>query len=172
MKIKKFENISKYFNKDDRYLYAFEDENLQIEKISYGPNNGKIQIRFYDEKTNHYSYKCSMMAGCARLIDTEYENYPEIRKIELAPDYDEFKKFRKVQTNTIESILKYFLEKNGIINEFIRLSTIKYKEQIKNIAENAKDLGDILDELRKIYIQIKFDYDEWKMQNDANKYNL
>ena len=167
MKIKKFENIGDYFNKDKRY--EFEDEDLQIEKISYGPNNGKIQIRFYDKETKSYSYKCSMMAGCTRLIDTEYENYPEIRKNELAPDYDELKKLRKVQANTIESILKYFLEKNGInqdeLKEVELIFLLKYKDEIINIAKNAKNLGDILDDLREIYNQLKFYY-------DVKKYNL
>ena len=157
--IKRFENLEKYFNPNDHYI--FEDEYLQIEKISYGPNDGKIQFRFYDENTHSYIWKCSMMYGCAKLINTEYETYPEIQEIKIGN-----KKFRKVQHNTIESVLIDFLKRIGYpdMNE-LDSCVVRYGDKIKNIAENAKNLGDVLHEFRKIYNELKF-------ENDANKYNL
>lgn len=133
MKIQKFNESYK----TDNY-WVFKDDFLKIRKLTKEPVEGKILFRFYYEK---YEDVCSMLYGCAKLLNTKYENNDQIRGITLG-DY------RKVNTSSINAILRLFCQND---EELAKRIKIKYSDDIYKIVDNAHNLGDVIDGLRIFY---------------------
>ena len=97
-----------------------------------------------------------MMYSAARLLYTKYANNSEIRNIPIGPVL-----FRKVQTNTLDAIIRRFCTNN----DDIILYKSKFSDEIKNIPMNANNMGDVFDGLRQVGDRIKIDM-------DSRKYNI
>ena len=171
----------------DEYINTatmFSDENLDITKILHGPNIGKIgfSIHVKKDKTDLHVQKSvfggkySMFYGSILIIGTKYEKMSEIRRIETG-------RFRKISTNTMESIFTEFMKDMGyndlsftkeriIVEDLIR----KFGEQIEKVATNSQNLGEIIDGLKSIRNQVfdylKKDFEEWIFKRDVDKYNI
>lgn len=172
MKIVLFENYDSWF--------FFDDSNIRVHKIKNGPNQGKIRFYFLNVSSSLYS-KCSMGLSCFRILDTKYEKNSEIRNITLGP-----KRFRILQANTNHTIIKEFVfdilknhdagELFSVSHKFINLLELKFEEKLKNIAVDCKNLGEVMDNLKKIRNEmmeyIKNDLEEWILDQDTKKYNL
>lgn len=194
MKIKIFEDFKLHDDADIDYsdydkssYWAYSDNFIKIHKILNGVNKGKIQFRFFDENASHgqyFSYKCSMMFGVAKLLDTKYANLPEIRDITIGSI-----KFRKTHSNTIEHILKLFTKidfscynnpddkDKSLIKRIISSSSIlKFGDNIKEISLTAQNLGDIFDKLKilrdEVYEYQKELLERYIIELDTKKYNL
>ena len=179
MYIKQFEDYSK-----DSY-WAFEDDYLKIHKILHGTNRGKIQFRTPNKENPYTLNKFSMMYGASVLLDTKYVNLPEIREIEIGREL-----FRKVATNTMDSIMIEFTkridftdydnvnDKDGFTIKRLLISsaTFKFGDKIKEIALEAKNLGDIFDNLKivkdEVYEYQTEMYNNFKLELDMKKYNM
>jgi hypothetical protein len=162
--------------------FPFINKDLLINKITEGANKGKILFKFWNEENRTFGDKYSMMAGCAKILDTEYGKNEQLRNIKL-----EGMKIRKVQTNTVERVVYNFLLDLGYVNEFpdkylthggeliLRLRN-KFSEKIKAIPTTSNDLGDIIDELKKVRQELfdfqREDYEKWVFDTDTKKYNL
>jgi hypothetical protein len=156
----------------------FEDDYLKVHKIKEGPNNGKILLKFNDDRDMNTTWSVlSMTSGCAKILDTKYEKIPEIRKVELS-------NFRVVHSNSIDVILENFLKQMGYEDNnilwyksevMVKLKEL-FADKIKMCVNSAKDLGEVMDNLRKVREEIfefqKPHYEEWEMRKNANKYNL
>ena len=165
----------------------FEDDRIIVHQIKTGQNKGKILFKFNNEIQSSWD-KYSMMSGCAKIIDTEYEKVPEIREVELGDS-----KFRKVQGNTIDVVLYEFLKDMGYENEpndfgigkgdvlwngsqeMLKLK-VNFSDKIKMIPADAKNLGEILDKLRvvreKIFEFQKDHFERWEIERSAKRYNV
>jgi len=172
--IKNFEDISLPSND----YYYFKDEKLIVHKIFNGPNQDKIFFRFYNEEHENFSDKCSMMLGCTKILNTEYENIEKIRNMELGGS-----KFRKVHQNTYNTIFNYFLEKFGYNSDEVRYVKRRqpyrkwesyFKAELQKIATDAKDLGDVLDGLKKYKKDIYdlMEIEKFRLETDVKKYNM
>ena len=162
--------------------FAFEDENLKIEKILYGNNKDKISFRFYIDDI--LSHKSSLMYGCSEILDSKYENNVNVRKIEIGGI-----KFRQIHENTIRFIIDDFLKKTDYDKDFfqympgkIKVNTIRniikihFTKDFTEIIEKSKNLGEVLDKLKRLRNEILdflIDYyEEYQLNKDTNKYNL
>lgn len=149
MKIKLFEELNNDY-------FIFEDKYLKIQLIKNGVNKGKIMFRFFNNDTKQFSDKYSMMYSAAILLDSKYERISEIRNIPIGPVL-----FRKVQTNTLDAIIRKFC--TNAVDMILYAS--KFSNEIKNIPMNANNMGDIFDGLRDVRDRIKIDM-------DSRKYNI
>jgi hypothetical protein len=150
----------------DRYI----DEFLYVYKIK-GFAKGKIIFKLYNKDAREADQKWStfsMLSGCAQILDTKYENKPEIRNITLGSA-----KFRKVMPNTIDRVFFDFLKDLGYNRNsnplVIKELKVEYQEKLKQIPKAAINLGDVLDELKKIRELIR---EKWILLIDMVKYNL
>jgi hypothetical protein len=141
----------RFFESFEKQNYwAYEDNFLRIHKILNPPNNGKILFRFYDEKSNDFNIKYSMMAGCAKLLGTKYENNPEVRSITLG------NRFREVKVNTMDSIFRNFLVELGYERQRMFGDSLakelrnEFGDYLQKIPSDAKNLGDIIDGLKEL----------------------
>ena len=177
-----------YSDYDKLSYWQYSDKFLKIHKILNGANKGKIQFRFFDKDAgvgNEFSNKYSMMFGATKLLNTKYVDLPEIREITLGPVL-----FRKVPTNTMESIIREFTEKidfssydnpddkdNFLINRILSsATTLRYEDRIREIALKSENLGEVFDKLKIIsdeaYEFQKELYDKMKLELDIKKYNM
>lgn len=167
----------------------FENDYLKIHKITEGPNKGKILFKFNENNDTKWS-SLSMVSGCAEILDTKYENIPEIRNVELSDN----EKFRNVHGNTIDVVLQKFLTQMGyvsinknIFDRFVSdvlwyrseiMVNLKnlFTDKIKMCADSAKDLGEVTDLLKKVRDEVfeyqKDHYDDWELKRNITKYNL
>lgn len=167
MKIKLFEDLIKVGNNEydidkfDHHInpnyWAFEDNNLKIHKILHGANKGKIIFRFFDEEEQNFNIKYSMLLGCAKILDTNYENNQKIRAITLGPE-----KFKNVYNNTVDSILRHFCNND---DKLVATMRDEYSKILENVPKESKNLGDIIDKLKLI----KYNF---KIITEPKKYNL
>jgi len=168
--------LIKLFEEYNTDYLAFNDEYLSIHKILNGANKGKIRFILHDPLTGGGDYKYSMMGGCGYILGTKYDKMPEVRNITVGG-------FRKVPTNTMEHIFNDFIEDMGY-EDLVYAHERKIKEdllknfgdEIKKVAEESYNLGDILDGLKniqnKVFSHLKNDYEEWRLKKDTDKYNL
>ena len=168
----------KYFNAENKW-FAFADDNLRIHKIKNGANKDKIIFATpYRENEVETWSKQSLMLGCTSLLDTEHENNPEVRKIEIGG-----MKFRKIQNTTLGAISRYFLmqmgfskERVNIIYNGLRILRPIFVDELRKLAETAKNLGEVIDGLKIIREEFfnsnKDEYDAWRLDTDTKKYNL
>lgn len=184
--------LSLYDNFGQESAYPYEDNYLKIHKIKQGPNKGKIQFRFIIPTDNMFyskkdeENKSSMVLGCVKILDTKYENNSQIRKIELGPV-----RFRKVAPNTMESVFVEFLidmgyeadkstmyaeSRYGIFSNLLKELKEKFSNELKVVAENANNLGDVIDNIKnirqKVFDYLKPHFSEWQLQRSAKQYNL
>jgi len=172
--LKIYENFDESFKKP---YFAFEDDFLTIHKINNGVNKGKILFKFLDKTGFDNPY--SMTLGCAKILDSEYENYSDIREIKIEG------RFIKVQKNTAEAILHEFLLDMGYEIPSMSMKWVydikeklweEFEDKIISIPGHAKDLGDVLDGLRKVRNEVfefqKDHFEKWQLDRDINKYNL
>lgn len=164
------------FDKINSY-YLFEDNYLKIKKIKNGENKGKIFFNFFEDYA--LISKSSLMLGCAKILDTKYEKNKNIRNIEISDSI----KFRKVQPNTMDAILKIFINKIGYPEKEVKnIFSKRYNEMmsidndIRMIALRSKNLGEVLDGLKKIqesFIESERErFEEWEFQNNIKNFNL
>lgn len=168
------DNIQKVL--DDNYL-AYKDNFVKVHKILHGVNQGKIRFIIFDDKKDEF-IRYSMLFGAAKLLDTEYSDNTKIRNITIDPN----PRFRKVSLITTEAIINLFFKKHDLHvfkeldSEFVRNEETKYKDDIQEVANNAKNLGDIFDGLRDIRNNFEKSHkeliDEHKLKTDTNKYNI
>jgi len=173
----------KYIKKFESRKYPaiqFKDENLTIWKITEGVHKGNIKFKFYKEIDKEYTDIYSIMSGSAKILDTEYEHNEKIR--EITTDL----KNRKVSTNTIDTILYTFIQSVGYekedvdkiyrSNRYDNVLKKMFENKIQKVSDNYKNLGDIFDGLRKVKDEfIKYEtpnFEEYKLNKEANKYNL
>lgn len=179
--VKKYEEIIKRMNR----VVLFQDSNLTIIEIIEGVNKDKISFRIYGDDGLWEGY--SMIAGCVKILDTDYINNSDIRKIEINGE-----KFRAVQDRTITDVFIEFLidmgfdkksatDSNRLINKNAQHWNSNYDnnifaKKIRKLTKNARNLGDIFDGLKKIreefYVFEKEDYEKWKLENTMKKFNL
>lgn len=183
-RLKIYDNF--YTSNSYKKPFVFTEVKLKIHKIPNGVNKDKITFRFFNKINNDYTDKCSLMLGCARVIGTKYENNTEIRNIEIGGD-----KFRKVLYNTVETIILLFLkdlnytklgkyEINTISGEKYYINTKKlvylFTDYFQNILTNAINIGDVIDELKKLKPKIikkhQDIFDEWLLDKNINKFNI
>lgn len=177
MKIQRFKIFELVMGGDSNF--PFKDDKIKIHQVKNGPNRGKIGINFIDQNQK-YAYA----SGCAKLLDTEYEHKPELRNVQIN------NKFKKITPFSIEVILRDFLldmgyvevdNKSNIENVFWVGSDVmtilkdKFEDDFKEL-ENSRNLGDVMDGLRKIRDEVfefqREHFEEWEMNRNAKKYNL
>jgi hypothetical protein len=170
---------------DTESYFVFSDDSVKIHKILYGENKGKIQFRFFNEKGQEFSDKYSMMAGVAKLLNTKYANLSKVREITLGPVL-----FRKVPTNTMNSIITSFTKKidlsdyhnpddkeKFLINRILNsTTTLRFEDRIREIALKSENLGEIFDKLKIVSDEAnefqKEVYDKMKLDLQIKKYNI
>lgn len=176
MKIQRFKIFELVMGGDSNF--PFKDDKIKIHQVKNGPNKGKIGINFIDE-----NQKFAYASGCARLLDTEYEHNIEIRNVKISP------KFKKITQFSVEVILRYFLLDMGYVedvdnnienviwvgSDVMTILKDKFEDDFKEL-ENSKNLGDVMDGLRKIRDEVfefqREHFEEWEMNRNAKKYNL
>lgn len=191
-------HIKIYEEFESEYInpFPYQDNYLRIHKIKQGPNKGKIHFIFiipteYDtvkhikkDEENKYS----MVLGCIKILDTEYENNPQIRNIELGPV-----RFRKVAPNTMESVFIEFLismgyetedkagnmysaARFGEFSELLKDLKDTFSDELGKVAETAKNLGEVMDNLKilrnEIFETLKNHFEDWQLQRSIKSYNL
>lgn len=138
MKIQKFNESYKRES-----YWIFQDDFLKIRKLPIGSCKGKILFRFYNEQEDNWTV-CSMILGCAKLINTKYEHNNELRKIEIG-------EYRKHNISSINAILRLFCQND---EELITRFKKEWTDEIQNIVDSAINFGDIIDRLKdNIYEQ-------------------
>ena len=161
--------------------FAFEDSNLRVHKIKNGENKDKIMFAtpYKNEDGVETWSKHSLMLGCARLLDTKYENNPKIREVEIGG-----MKFREIKIGTLSAISRLFLMQMGyskekvntIIVSFSLISLDPIADNLKSLIETAKNLGEVIDGLRIIRDEFfdfhREEYEAWRLNTDIKKYNL
>jgi uncharacterized protein YpbB len=173
----------KIYESTDYPAIQFQDEYLIVHKVTEGPNKGLIKFKVYEESSERYSITYSMLYGAAFLLDSKYETNEQIRNIKL----ENIAKFRKVNDNTIDAIIFEFLKDIGYSKDKIErmrfdsyhsikeLNTIFFSA-IKEVAKYSKNIGEVFDGLRRIrdgfFYYEKPYFDEWKLKNNQEKYNL
>lgn len=170
MELMLFEKYSSYFD--------FDDGNVRVHKIKNGPNRGKIRF-YFQEEDEGYS-KWSMGMGCNKLLDTKYAENEEIRKITLG----HLAKFNKLQPNTTHAIIKNLISRelkklnlpDDVPYSIMNKVEYEFKEILKNIALDCKNLGEVIDKLKNIDVRMSdFIYGYIKQiefDDRINKYNL
>ena len=177
--LKIYEDFEKY------PAVQFQDEYMIVHKVTVGDNKGRIKFKFYDEEDKNYSNICSMMFGAAKILDTNYIDNEEIRKLKIVKN-----KFKKVPTNTIDVVLNCFLEQMGYNptswrqhpdehtdrEQLIKILKENFEDKIKNVALESKELGDIFDNLLKVRNEIfefqREHYSEYDARRMSKKYNV
>lgn len=179
--LKKYEYKTIEIDFDKKSYFEFEDDYLKIHKIKNGENKGKIFFKFFEDYALIAS--SSLMLGCAKILDSKYEKDKNIRDIEISGHI----KFRKIQPNTMEAILKIFVSKIGypekeaknILSKITKdgfNEIVSIDNDIRMIALRSKNLGEVLDGLKKIqesFIESKIErFKEWEFQNNIKNFNL
>lgn len=128
MKIQKFKES---YSRDNYWI--FQDEFLKIRKLPGGPFKGKILFKFYQD-INNWDV-CSMILGCAKLINTKYEHNSQLREITIG-------EYRKINPSSINAILRLFCQND---EELITRFKKEWTDEIHNIVDSASNFGDIID---------------------------
>lgn len=167
--------IKKYPN--TKFYWAYESKDFKVHKIITGPNKDKISFRFYDKSNDNYSIKCSTILGCAKVVDTKYENDENLRSIEIGGD-----KFRRVYINSVEAIIRLFII-DEFSKDFFNSKYFDFKRLINifgsifgKVLRDAKNIGNVIDNLKilkqKMLKMEEENFKKWKFENDTKKYNL
>ena len=170
--VKLYEDYGTGANPD---YFAYSDDTFRIHKILHGVNKGKILFKFYDQSNDGFT-SLSVASGCATILGTEYEKNKKVREITI----DENPRFRRVQQNTTDFILKQFLIQMGFNKNdrelfwnsdlMIKLK-LSFGDDIQECLDIAKTIGDILDYLGKIKKKV-FDFEDLYLTKSVDKYNL
>ena len=152
------------------------DKYLKITKLQNGvANKGKIQFGMRESIYENF-HPHSMLYGCVKILDTDYEKDPRIREIELEPNS------KKVQLSSKEVVIETFLVRVGYDIDTARKKIhglpflTMYLHTLDVIVMNSNTIGDILDGLKQFETQVKKyekkSFDKWELKKAMNKYNL
>lgn len=163
----------------------FQDEFLILHRVTEGNNKGLIKFKFYDEQDKGYTNVNSMMLGSTKILDTPYEKNSIIRNVPILD------KYKKIQSTTFSIVMKHFFQAMGNLasvsltpqeidkltwRDWYKNNTKPAMEMYFDDLEDVKNLGDLLDTIRKIrerfFVLEEDEFKEFLLQKNIDKYNL
>lgn len=179
MKIQKFNESREY------KAIQFQDEYLIVHKVTEGTSKGLIKFKFYDEIDKGYTNVNSMVLGSTKILDTQYEKNETIRNVTILD------KYKKVHSATFNIAMRSFFQAMANLasvslipqeidkltwSDWYKNNTKPAMEMYFDDLEDVKNLGDLLDTIRKIrerfFVLEEDEFKEFLLQKNIDKYNL
>jgi hypothetical protein len=135
---------------------------------------GQIIIKTRKSIHNNWTTR-SLITGIAKLLGTKYENNQKLREIKLPNNTPE------VKHQTKNAILKHFLKDYAYdYNKYISrqtLNSIVYPEYtFYSMMSNSLNVGEVIDKMKEFKKNFKIqedkEFEEWKIKEEAKKFNL
>ena len=100
-------------------------------------------VKFGDFLSSGY-FSLTPLVGCTYILETKYENDPEVRKIPVDSDDLEIKK-NTIKLTITQLLRLYFRHGNVIEEKYISNATDKFEDEIVDKLLEGETLGDIID---------------------------